>query len=234
MVKKGKVSSSVLKAMGLTQKLKAPKTEKINTWRLFVGDTVEVVDGKRAIGERGEILSIDKKKNRVLVKDVNTALRREVGSGGEPGGSFQKAMPLHYSNVALIDPAVNGPVHTCWRYDEAGKLVRISKVTGNAIPAPKPYLKKKEPGQAGPKDTMKNHVDLVTYDPEPITFEGFMKKSQLAVQFAAIGGSNSTAKNPYNTRIKNAKSAVSLEGSRKKRNTMLVNDTEKILWFISY
>ncbi|KNC84120.1 hypothetical protein SARC_03641 [Sphaeroforma arctica JP610] len=117
---------------------------------------------------------------------ASRVIRRQVGQG--QGGTFEKALPIHYSNLALYEPEVDGPIKTCWRYNEAGKHVRISKVTGKPMPVPQPYLKKPEPGPAGPKDSFMNEVQDVTYKPIQMTFEKYMQKAQMARRQASVGG----------------------------------------------
>ena len=44
-------------------------------------------------------------------------------SGDNPGGIISVESPLHYSNVALLDPVTNAPVRASWRWLEDGTKV---------------------------------------------------------------------------------------------------------------
>lgn len=96
-----------------------------------VGDIVKVISGVHK-GQEGEVMSIDRVKERVLVRDVNLIKRHTKPSAGNPkGGIVEKEAGLHISNLMLV---VNGePTKVGRKLDENGKLIRFAKKTGEEI-----------------------------------------------------------------------------------------------------
>jgi len=96
-----------------------------------VGDTVKVIAGTSK-GSEGDILSIDRKKNRVIVDGVNMVKKHVKPSASNPqGGIVEKPGTIHISNVMLV---VNGKAtKTGRKVDENGKLTRYSKKTGEVV-----------------------------------------------------------------------------------------------------
>ena len=74
------------------------------------GDTVQVISGKDK-GATGRVLSVDIKKERLIVEGINRVNRHtKVGQttrGGTTGGIQTKEAPLHVSNVMVVDPKDN-------------------------------------------------------------------------------------------------------------------------------
>jgi large subunit ribosomal protein L24 len=94
------------------------------------GDKVMVMTGKDK-GRQGEVLSIDPKAERAVVDGLNIAIRHTKQSQTSQGGRQPKAMPIHVSNLAIVDP--NGkPTRVGFRMD-GDKKVRYAKTTGEAI-----------------------------------------------------------------------------------------------------
>lgn len=82
-------------------------------------------------GSEGSILSIDRKKNRVIVEGANMIKKHVKPSASNPqGGIVESAAGIHISNVMLV---VNGEPTKTGRKDDNGKLVRYSKKTGEVI-----------------------------------------------------------------------------------------------------
>jgi large subunit ribosomal protein L24 len=95
------------------------------------GDRVIVVSGDSK-GTTGEILEVLPKKNRVIVEQVNIVKKHQKPSNEKEGGIFEKAAPIHISNVMLIDPKSGEPTRI-GRKEVDGKLVRYSKKSGEII-----------------------------------------------------------------------------------------------------
>lgn len=96
------------------------------------GDQVVVLSGKDR-GKQGEVISVDKKKNRVLVEGVNVAKRHQKPTRAmEQGGIIDKAMPVDVSNVALIDSDGNAS-RVGYNVDADGKKVRVARSNGGTI-----------------------------------------------------------------------------------------------------
>jgi len=95
-----------------------------------VDDTVEVIAGTSK-GAQGKILSIDRKKDRVIVEGVNMVKKHVKPSASNPqGGIVETAAGIHISNVMLV---INGKPSRIGRKMEDGKKVRYSKKTGEVV-----------------------------------------------------------------------------------------------------
>lgn len=102
----------------------------MDKWRIKKGDTVQVITGKDR-GAKGEILSVDKKERRVVVKGVNVVTRHKKPSMSDPGGLIKKEKSIHVSNVMLVD-SDDKPTRVGMKVVD-GKKVRVSKRTGSII-----------------------------------------------------------------------------------------------------
>jgi large subunit ribosomal protein L24 len=98
------------------------------------GDTVVVIagDDKDAKKPR-KVLEVFTDKMRVLVEGVNIVTRHTKPSARNTrGGIVKKEAPIHLSNVMLWDAKAGVGVKVK-RTREEGKLVRVSKKSGEAI-----------------------------------------------------------------------------------------------------
>jgi large subunit ribosomal protein L24 len=97
------------------------------------GDRVEVITGA-AKGMRGEVLQVLPKENRAVVRGVAVAKRHQKPRDlGQPGGIVEKEMPVHISNLMLIDPQTDKPTRVGFRILEDGRKVRVAKRSGNVM-----------------------------------------------------------------------------------------------------
>ena len=96
------------------------------------GDEVVVVTGKDK-GKRGVVLVVAD--DRVTVEGLNIAKKHVKPNPmkGTTGGVEAKAMPLHISNVALVD--ANGKPSRVGIKVEGEKKVRFLKTTGAVLSA---------------------------------------------------------------------------------------------------
>lgn len=101
-------------------------------FKIKSGDYVEVTAGKEK-GRRGEVQRVLLNEEKVLVKGVNLVTRFAKPSHANPEGAFRKEMPLHISNVSLIDPKTDKPSRIGYRLNEAGAKERFYKKTGEAV-----------------------------------------------------------------------------------------------------
>jgi large subunit ribosomal protein L24 len=94
------------------------------------GDKVMVLTGKDK-GRSGEVIDVDPKAERAVVDGLNIAIRHTKQSQTSQGGRQPKAMPIHISNLAIVDK--NGkPTRVGFRI-EGDKKVRYAKTTGDVI-----------------------------------------------------------------------------------------------------
>ena len=84
-------------------------------------------------GQQGRVIAVDRDKDRVTVEGVNMISRHRKPSAQNPQGGIEKREAgLHISNVMLIDAAGN-VTRVGKTTNEQGKLVRISKKSGEVI-----------------------------------------------------------------------------------------------------
>ena len=90
-------------------------------------DQVLVIAGKSK-GSRGKIIRVLPKTNQVLIEGINRVKKHEKPNRrNEQGGIVDKEMPVHVSNVMIINPKSNQPVKVIRKLDDRGKRVRVEK-----------------------------------------------------------------------------------------------------------
>lgn len=103
--------------------------------KLKKGDLVQVIAGNDK-GAVGRILEIYPDKMRVLVEGVNVRKKHTRPTQQNPkGGIVSKEVPIHYSNVMILDSDKN-PTRIGIRIDEKdGKKIKIrySKKNGKDL-----------------------------------------------------------------------------------------------------
>lgn len=100
--------------------------------KIKVGDQVVVITGK-AKGKTGEVLKINKKTNKVTVKDVNMHTKHIKKSVNGPGQRIQRETPMDISNVMVMCPKTNKPTRVGYRLLKDGKKERFAKKSGEAL-----------------------------------------------------------------------------------------------------
>lgn len=100
-------------------------------WRIKKGDKVVVLTG-RDKGVQGEVLSVLRDENRVVVQGVNIVKRHRKPTTTHPGGIEEKELSIHVSNVAHVDPETGAPTRVGVK-EEAGRKVRFAKASGALI-----------------------------------------------------------------------------------------------------
>lgn len=92
--------------------------------KVLKGDNVKIISGKDK-GKTGEVLSVFKEKNRVLVKGVSIVKKHQKSKGeGVPSAIIEKEMPIHISNVQVIDPKSGKPSRVAYEVKD-GKKTRV-------------------------------------------------------------------------------------------------------------
>jgi len=95
------------------------------------GDIVKVMAGDSK-GQQGRVLEVVLDKRKVLVEGVNLVSKStKPNAKNTQGGIVKKEMPIHISNVMLIDG--KGNATRVGRRVEDGKLVRYSKKSEEII-----------------------------------------------------------------------------------------------------
>ncbi len=97
------------------------------------GDTVKVLSGEDR-GKTGKVLEVISAKDRVLVEGINMASKHQKPNTEHPQGGIVKIeLPIHISNLMLVDPANGDATRIGRKRNEDGRLVRYSKKTGEEI-----------------------------------------------------------------------------------------------------
>lgn len=97
------------------------------------GDTVYVNTGEDK-GKTGRILEVQVGKQRAIVEGVNMVSKSTKPNTNNPqGGIVKKEAAIHISNLNVIDPKSGKPTRIGRIRNAEGKLVRISKKSGEEI-----------------------------------------------------------------------------------------------------
>jgi large subunit ribosomal protein L24 len=100
--------------------------------RIRKGDEVQVISGKDK-GKRGKVLEVLPKQERVLVEGLNMVKRHTKPRPPKvQGGVIERPAPIHWSNVALLDPADKQPTRVRFQVVD-GKPVRVAARSGQKI-----------------------------------------------------------------------------------------------------
>lgn len=142
-------------------------------WKVFKGDTVQVLAGKDA-GKQGTVTQVVQARNWVAVEGLNTHYRYVNRTAKYSGTYIASEAPLLLSQISLVDPEDRKPTEVEWRYTEEGERVRVSLRSGRILPVP-PQPRKDgivpEQWIDGPKDTSEEDALAKTYQPSLKTFE---------------------------------------------------------------
>jgi large subunit ribosomal protein L24 len=106
--------------------------------RIKKGDEVIVIAGEAADREKTRrVIAVYPKLDRVLVEGVNVrkrSYRKNADMNLPQGGIHDKTLPIHISNVMLVDPKEGGPTRVGVRTETGkdGKVrrVRFAKASG--------------------------------------------------------------------------------------------------------
>jgi large subunit ribosomal protein L24 len=103
--------------------------------RIRKGDEIVVTTGKDK-GRTGTVLSVVSDE-RVLVENINVARKHQRANpnAGVQGGIIEREMPIHSSNVQLVNPATGKADRVGVRTLEDGRKVRFFKSDGEVIDA---------------------------------------------------------------------------------------------------
>ena len=116
--------------------------------KIRIGDNVIVTAGKDR-GQTGVVSKIYLSQNKVLVEGVNAKTKHVKGRDGVPGNRAEIFVPIHVSNVAVVDPKSGKPSRVGYLIDSKGAKTRIAKKSGQAIT--KAIAKKEAPKKEAAK-----------------------------------------------------------------------------------
>ena len=97
------------------------------------GDLVKVIAGD-AKGSQGKIVEVLVDKNRAIVEGANLVSKHTKPNAANPnGGIVKQEAAIHISNLALVDPKTGETTRVGRKLNDAGKLVRVAKKSGEEI-----------------------------------------------------------------------------------------------------
>lgn len=97
------------------------------------GDTVYVNTGEDK-GKTGRVLEVQVEKQRAIVEGVNMVSKSTKPNAAHPqGGIVKKEAAIHLSNLNPVDPKSGKPTRIGRKVNAEGKLVRVSKKSGEEI-----------------------------------------------------------------------------------------------------
>ena len=103
--------------------------------RIKKGDKVVVLSG-RDKGRSGEVIEVQPRAERALVRGINMVKRHQKQTPQQEGGIISKEGTIHLSNLAIADPKDGKPTRVGFKFvgeGDARKKVRVAKRSGVEI-----------------------------------------------------------------------------------------------------
>lgn len=98
--------------------------------RIKTDDTVEVISGKDK-GERGKVVSVANKNNRVVIEGVNILKKhqkaQQAGRQQVQAQILEFEGAIHLSNVMLVCPSCDKPTRVGYRFTDDDRKTRFCK-----------------------------------------------------------------------------------------------------------
>jgi large subunit ribosomal protein L24 len=101
-------------------------------FKIKKGDLVQVTTGKNK-GRRGTVQKVLLSEARVIVEGINQVTSHIRPSQQNPSGSLTKTLPIHISNVAVVDPSTDAPAKVGFKVNPDGTKIRIFKKSGQPV-----------------------------------------------------------------------------------------------------
>ncbi len=96
-------------------------------------DTVMVISGKEK-GRTGRVITVDWKRERLLIEGVNMVTRHtKPNAANQKGGLIKIEAPVHYSNVQLYNPTLERGVRVKILTSDAGVKNRVCVKSGEVL-----------------------------------------------------------------------------------------------------
>ncbi|MBW8049464.1 MAG: 50S ribosomal protein L24 [Cytophagales bacterium] len=96
-------------------------------------DNVKIIAGNNK-GKTGRVLKMFPAQRQAIIEGISMVSAHMKKSENNPVGKIvKKEMPIHISNIMLIDPASGDPTRVGRKINKDGKLQRYSKQTGEFI-----------------------------------------------------------------------------------------------------
>jgi len=98
-------------------------------------DKVKIVSGKET-GKIGKVLKVNRKKERILIENINIIKRHTRPSAqNKQGGIVESEAPIHWSNAMLVCNKCLKPVRIKLQHLEDGKKKRVCRKCNELIDA---------------------------------------------------------------------------------------------------
>jgi large subunit ribosomal protein L24 len=98
-------------------------------------DKVKILTGKDR-GKVGKILKVNRKKQRVVVENINMVKRHSRPTAtNRQGGIIESEAPIHWSNVMLMCNKCVNPARVRMKHLDDGKKVRVCQKCAEIIDA---------------------------------------------------------------------------------------------------
>ena len=111
-------------------KAKPPKKRRSTIRR---EDTVMVISGKDK-GRTGRVITVDWKRERLLIEGVNMVTRHtKPNAANQKGGLIKIEAPVHYSNVQLYNQTLERGVRVKIQTSDAGVKNRVCVKSGEVL-----------------------------------------------------------------------------------------------------
>ncbi len=103
--------------------------------RIRRGDTVQVISGKYK-GAKGQILTVVRDDDKVIVEGVNVKKRHVKPNARMPqGGIIEREAPIRACKVMPVDPETGQPTRVRIRVNEDGTKERVAVKSGAVLEA---------------------------------------------------------------------------------------------------
>ena len=100
--------------------------------KIIKRDRVIVLAGKDKV-RTGEVIEVNPKDNRALVRGVNLVRKHQRQTANQEGGIISKEASIHISNLAMTDPKDDKPTRVGFKTLNDGRKVRVAKRSGETI-----------------------------------------------------------------------------------------------------
>lgn len=100
--------------------------------KIHKNDNVIILKGKDR-GKQGKVTVAIPADNKVIIEGMNIAKKRiKSRVTGKKGQMVERSMPMHVSNVALIDPKTKKPTRVSFKIVK-DKKVRVAQKSGEVL-----------------------------------------------------------------------------------------------------
>ena len=97
------------------------------------GDNVKILAGDSK-GKTGKVLEVEMESYKAIVENVNLATKHSKPNAKNPkGGIVKQEMPIHISNLMLVDGSGKATRISRKKDEKTNKTVRVSKKSGEVI-----------------------------------------------------------------------------------------------------